>query len=86
MGTSKQPIGNNFMWPYDPKARYDYIFGHHRTTIANYNNLRYWPAMEGNKEVSKSLGPFQTQVKSKLEPGSSSKSKFPWFEFSCAFL
>jgi hypothetical protein len=27
------------------------------------------------KEVSESLGPFQTQVKSKLEPGSSSEAK-----------
>lgn len=48
MGTDDQPLGSNFMFPYDLVARRAYIQGHHRTTMAQYNNRHEWPALKDN--------------------------------------
>lgn len=47
MATAEQPVGSNFMFPYNASLRYNYLFGFPRTTLANYNNRRSWPSMEG---------------------------------------
>jgi hypothetical protein len=31
------------MGPYDPRARAVYLDGFHKTTLAQYNNVRKWP-------------------------------------------
>ncbi|KAH0346532.1 hypothetical protein KCU81_g3917, partial [Aureobasidium melanogenum] len=40
--TTDQPIGSNFMFPYNLQYNAHYLDGFHRTTLANYNNKRKW--------------------------------------------